>query len=321
MSELIDSPFVAPGVPPVAPPSPPVGAADVDPAVDPAFGLTEPVVEPGLEPDDEPGRRNNGRAIVLGVLAGILLFVMLLVFLLPLSAQARQQHLRDEYREPAPSVANGEAALLLQIPAIGLDQVVTRGAEPAQLQGGPGWREGSAPPGQGNTVILGHLTLWSYPFGNLADLQGGSRIYVRTRDDRVYLYKVTKVEQVSGDATEVMQASGPNRITLITSAGGPFDSRRTVVQATAAGPQPEVPEDQRVPVSDTKQVGSFDERPPGGAALLVVGFLVVAVGVVAARDLRRRYSVAVAVLVAGPAMALGVVLVLFHLDAFLPVTY
>jgi acetolactate synthase-1/2/3 large subunit len=49
--------------------------------------------------------------------------------------------------------------------------------------------------------------------------------------------------------------------------------------------------------------------------------LLIAVGVVAARDLRTRYSVGVAVLVAGPAAALGVVLVLFHLDAFLPITY
>ena len=320
MSELVDSSFVTPEAPLVAPSVAP------DPATAVAtYQATAPELDPEPDADAEPGvghqRRNSGRAIVLGVLAGVLLFVMLLVFLLPLSAQARQQHLRDEYRTPASGVASGEAAMLLQIPAIGLDQVVTRGAEPAQLQGGPGWREGSAPPGQGNTVILGHLTLWSYPFGNLSDLQGGTRIYLRTRDDRVYLYKVTKVERVDGDATDVMQASGPTRLTLITSAGGPFDSKRTVVQATAAGPQPEVPDDQRVPVSDTKQVGSFDERPPGGAALLVVGFLVMAVGVVAGRDLRGRYSVGVAVLVAGPAVALGVVLVLFHLDAFLPVTY
>lgn len=319
MSELVDSSFVAPDLDPVAPPvvPPGPGAADGPAPFDP-----EPQVEPeGSESASESERRNGGRAAVLGVLAGLLLFVMLVVFLLPLAAQQRQQHLRDEYRDPAPTVANGEAALLLQIPVLGLDQVVTRGAEPAQLQGGPGWREGSAPPGQGNTVILGHSTLWSYPFGNLSDLQGGARIFLRTRDDRVYLYKVTKVEQVDADATEVMQASGPTRLTLITSAGGPFDSRRTVVQATAAGRQPEVPDDQRVPVSDTKQLGAFDERPPGGALLLLAGFLLVAVGVVAARDLRTRYSVGVAVLVAGPAAALGVVLVLFHLDAFLPITY
>ncbi len=277
------------------------------------------------EPDDvTPGpaeRGRGGRALVLTVLAAVLGIVMLVVFLLPESAQVRQQHLRDEYREPASGAAVGEAALLLQIPVIGLDQVVVRGAEPVQLRGGPGWREGSAPPGQGNTVILGHSTLWSYPFGKLDALVGGNRIFVRTRDDRVYLYKVTEVTRVDSSATEVMEADGPTRLTLITSAGGPFSSERLVVTAAAAGPQPEVPDDARVLVPDTDDVGSFDERPATGVLMLLAGALVAAAGVFALRDLRRRYSAGVAFVVGGPVVAIGVVLVLFNLNSFLPVTY
>jgi LPXTG-site transpeptidase (sortase) family protein len=282
---------------------------------------TPPDGEAQAPPDAEAGSGRSGRAVVLAVLAGVLVAALLVVFLLPESAQVRQQHLRDEYREPTTDVAVGEAALLLQIPILGFDQVVTRGAEPVQLRGGPGWREGSAPPGQGNTVILGHSTLWSYPFGQIDQLVGGNRIYLRTRDDRVYVYKVTEVERVDGDQTEVMQADGPTRLTLVTSAGGPFSSERVVVRAAASGPQPEVPEDAVVAVSDTEDVGSFDERPPSGALLLLAGAMVAVAGGFAARNLRRRYGAGVAFVVGGPVVAIGVVLVLFNLNAFLPVTY
>ena len=283
--------------------------APADPEVDQAGG------------DETKVGGRSGRAVVVAVLAAVLVLLMLIVFLLPESASVRQQHLRDEYREPTTEVAVGEAALLIQIPVLGLDQVVTRGAEPVQLRGGPGWREGSAPPGQGNTVILGHSTLWSYPFGQLDALVGGNRIFVRTRDDRVYLYKVTEVTKVDGDATEVMQADGPTRLTLITSAGGPFSSERLVVKAAAAGRQPEVPEDARVAVSDTDDVGSFDERPLSGGLLLLAGALVAVAGVFALANLRRRYSAGVAFVIGGPIIAIGVVLVLFNLNSFLPVTY
>jgi len=290
------------------------------PAVEPEvpFGTIPEDTAPEQEPEAD-GR--SGRVAVLAALAGILVFALLVVFLLPESAEVRQQHLRDEYREPTTEVAVGEAALLLQIPVLGLDQVVTRGAEPVQLRGGPGWREGSAPPGQGNTVILGHSTLWNYPFGQLDALAGGNRIFLRTRDDRVYVYKVTEVTTVGGDATDVMQADGPTRLTLITSAGGPFSSKRLVVKAAASGPQPEVPEDAAVAVSDTDDVGSFDERPATGAVLLVAGIAVAVAGAFALRNLRRRYSAGVAFVVGGPVVAIGVVLVLFNLNSFLPVTY
>jgi LPXTG-site transpeptidase (sortase) family protein len=298
----------------------------------PSYG-PDPDAPPGDPPSADPeagddtdttgssGGGRSGRVIVLAVLGGLLALALLIVFLLPESASVRQQHLRDEYREPATEMAVGEAALLLQIPILGMDQVVTRGAEPVQLRGGPGWREGSAPPGQGNTVILGHSTLWSYPFGRIDQLVGGNRIFVRTRDDRVYVYKVTEVTKVDGIETEVMEADGPTRLTLVTSAGGPFSSERVVVRASASGPQPEVPEDARVAVSDSEDVGSFDERPAAGAVLLLAGALVAVAGAFAARDLRRRYSLGVAVVVGGPVVAIGVVLVLFNVNSFLPVTY
>ena len=54
---------------------------------------------------------------------------------------------------------------------------------------------------------------------------------------------------------------------------------------------------------------------------LLAGALVAVAGAFAARDLRRRYSLGVAVVSGGPVVAIGVVLVLFNLNSFLPVTY
>ncbi len=271
---------------------------------------------------EEPRDHRSARRLVVGLLVGLLAFVLLVVFLLPVAAQQRQGHLRDQYAVAASKVGAGRAAFLMQIPAIGLDQVVVRGAGPVELRGGPGWRAGSAPVGQGNTVVLGHSTLWSYPFGDLESLRGGDRIYVRTRDGRVHRYKVTaKPRVVSGERTRVMKATGPARLTLVTSAGGPFSTERVVVVAAADGRQPEVPEDQKERLSSTTDLGSFDERPLGGALMLVTGLGVVAVGILAARELGRRYRPGPVFVAVAPAVALGVVLVLFNLDAVLPVTY
>ena len=54
---------------------------------------------------------------------------------------------------------------------------------------------------------------------------------------------------------------------------------------------------------------------------MLSGALVVGIGALGFVELRRRYRMATVTVVAGPAVALGVLLVLMNLDAFLPVTY
>mgnify|MGYP000691632448 CR=1 FL=1 len=55
--------------------------------------------------------------------------------------------------------------------------------------------------------------------------------------------------------------------------------------------------------------------------LLVGGLVIAALGVTAVPELRRRHPTSTVVMVAAPAIALGAVMVLFSLDAVLPVTY
>lgn len=307
------------------PPGPPPVPGDLDASERSDGHVASRDDLPAWIPPDEAASPHDGpsraRTAVLAVLVGVLVLALLEVFLLPASYRVRQQHRADEYRDPQIGLVPGEAAFVVQAPTIGLNQVVVRGASPASLRGGPGWRAGSAPPGQGNTVILGHATRWGYPFGRLGDLVAGAPIYLRTRDGRVYTYKVVRVRTVADGDTAVMDPTGPPRITLVTSAAGPLDGRRRVVQATADGRQPEVPGKARERVRAVRDPGRYDERGAGGLLLVLSGALVVGIGALGFVELRRRYRMATVTVVAGPAVALGVLLVLMNLDAFLPVTY
>lgn len=287
-----------------------------------------PVSEDGpANSADDAGATGSGesdrraRTAVIAAVLAVLGLWALDVYLVPAAGRVRQEHRVDEYQEPARKVGVGDAALLLQIPALRLDQVVVKGATPALLQGGPGWREGSAPPGTGNTVVLGRSTRWTHPFSQLSKVPKDASIYVRTRDGRVYKYQVLYVKRLRSGLTSVMDPVGRNRLTLVTSAGGPFDTARTVVVAKGVGTPVPTPKAFQEPVRKLTDLGPFDERGPGGLLLLLAGFVVIGLGVVGVLEMKGRYSTFTVCVVAGPALALGVVLVLFHLDAFLPITY
>ncbi len=290
--------------------------------------LDDPLTADAAGPPPDNGQPAAGadsdrraRSAVIAAVLALLALWAVDVYLVPAAGRVRQEHRVEEYQQPARRVGVGDAALLLQVPALQLDQVVVKGATPALLQGGPGWREGSAPPGTGNTVVLGRSTRWTYPFAQLSKVPKGATIYLRTRDGRVYKYQVRSVKRLRSGLTSVMDPTGRNRLTLVTSAGGPLDTSRTVVVATGVGTPVPTPKAFREPVRKLTDLGPFDERGPGGLLLLLAGFVVVGLGVVGVLEMRGRYSTFTVCVVAGPALALGVVLVLFHLDAFLPITY
>ena len=284
-----------------------------------------PVADDGPADGPQAAEAGDGdrraRTAVVAVVLAVLALWAVDVYLVPAAGRVRRQHRVEEYQQPARTVGVGDAALLLQVPALRLDQVVVRGATPALLEGGPGWREGSAPPGTGNTVVLGRSTRWTHPFAQLSKVPKGASIYLRTRDGRVYKYQVLYVKRLRSGLTSVMDPTGRNRVTLITSAGGPFDTHRTVVVAKGVGTPVPTPKAFREPVRKLADLGPFDERGAGGLLLLLAGFVVVGLGVVGVLEMKGRYSTFTVAVVAGPALALGVVLVLFHLDAFLPITY
>jgi sortase A len=88
---------------------------------------------------------------------------------------------------------------LLEIPAIGVDEVVVEGTRTADLRNGPGHFPESPLPGQlGNSAIAGHRTTYGAPFYRVDELRSGDPIIVTTLTGR-YVYEVTEVFVISAD--------------------------------------------------------------------------------------------------------------------------
>jgi LPXTG-site transpeptidase (sortase) family protein len=87
---------------------------------------------------------------------------------------------------------------------------------------------GSGHPGiKGNTVIFAHARVGL--FYNLKDVQLGDIVYVFTKD-RWYRYKVSKIDAVYPNQTEVIQPTKNEVLTLYTCTGF-YDEKRLIVTA------------------------------------------------------------------------------------------
>jgi LPXTG-site transpeptidase (sortase) family protein len=287
----------------------------------------------GATPPASPRRGVRiGRLVVAVGLAAVVLLVVADVLVGRLAFTTRQDHRAGIYNDPTIEQPDrGGPVMVLQIDEAGINLVVAEGSDGDVLRGGPGLVEGSPLPGEGgNVVVMGRSTRFGGPFDFVKQLVEDTEIVVRLRAGQVARYEVVDTRTVKGDDLSVLEQTDEEQLTLVTSAGGPFDSRRRVAVAEltglSGGAAPAIAENatatdgaaERDP-GNTPQV--FDVRAPLAGAMLLAGILVVALGAVAIGDLRRRHPTATVVVVAGPAIALGLVLVLFHLDAFLPVSY
>ena len=120
------------------------------------------------------------------------------------------------FGDPTAPVPNGPVALL-QIPSIGVHQIVVQGSSPSDLKQGPGHMPGSPLPGEfGNSVILGHNRLYGGPFGAIDSLHKGDTIIAVTGQGR-FRYDVEKVITVAPGDKDVIGAALESRLTLVTS--------------------------------------------------------------------------------------------------------
>ena len=305
---------------------------------------TEPssVEESTLESDQEdevtdPGASLKRRRIILAVIVSLILLVAADAVIGAAVHAEHQRHLAAEFAIPTEELAVGDAAFVLQIPALGVNEVVVEGASASELRGGPGRRLDSVQPGDsGNTVIQGHKTRFGGPFGQLKDLKGGNSIYLRSRSGDVTVYKVAKVRTVGSDQVKYLEFEGPNRLTLVSSAGGPLDGSRVVVTAAAddlsvtnANPGDTAVQDGAVeeasPTASAEEEGApiqtYDVRGIGGAVLLLTGIGLIAVGILVGFDLKKKYGWGAVLLVAGSSVALGVIVLLFNISMVVPTTY
>jgi sortase A len=112
-----------------------------------------------------------------------------------------------------PSAASSSGVVgRLEIPRIGVEVMVLKGADPSTLQRGAGWLPDTARPGAGNAAIAAHRDTYFRP---LREIQEGDMIRLTTLDTS-YDFRVEWTAVVDPDDTAVL---GPTRepvLTLIT---------------------------------------------------------------------------------------------------------
>ena len=232
-----------------------------------------------------PYRRLTGFALV-GVAGLLVLFLVYLYAFTPLTASRDQQRLAGSLNGQPLTVyklvdghlpPEGSAVAVLQIPAIGVDQVVVQGTSAADLMNGPGLMPGSALPGSvGNSVIAGRRVTFGAPFGAIDSLHAGARINVVDGAGR-FTYTVTHVLQVPIGHQDVVLPTTEDRITLVTSNSSLITSGREVVEGKLVGHAVEVPDD-TVAVPSYELGLSGDPSAGGLAAMWSFFTLIVLVG-------------------------------------------
>jgi sortase A len=115
-------------------------------------------------------------------------------------------------------VAAGTPVALLQIPKLGLTEVVREGTASSQTRQGVGHRPDTVMPGQaGSSVLYGRQTTFGGPFGGLAKLVPGDTITVTTGQGK-QTFTVFGLRR-PGDPLPASLADGKGRLELVTADG------------------------------------------------------------------------------------------------------
>ena len=122
----------------------------------------------------------------------------------------------------------------IQIPKIGVDQIVHEGIEQMVIDAGPAHWPGTAAFGSwGNVVLAGHRTTHTEPFLRAAELAPGDVI---TLSDAVgtYTYHVTGIEIVPNTRLSIVDQHPGRTLTIFTCHPIGSSAQRLVVRATLA---------------------------------------------------------------------------------------
>lgn len=132
-------------------------------------------------------------------------------------------------------LALGAPMAYLEIPKIGLGQVVGEGTTGGVLMDGPGHERDTVFPGQfGTSVIMGRRAAFGGSFERIGSLRAGDELNVTTGQG-IFKYEVVGVRR-EGDPIPAVPA-GSARLTLVTAAGSPFVPNGVLrVDADLVGP-------------------------------------------------------------------------------------
>ncbi|MEU6605738.1 sortase [Streptomyces shenzhenensis] len=227
---------------------------------------------PGGARPTRPVRPTAGPGLRVASAALIILAALLLGFVADAGLVGNLRHARDrqvDYATFRSDLANGvapvgqsagggrapkagEAVALLEIPQLGLREVVHEGTTADALSHGPGHRRDTPLPGQsGISLVMARQATYGGPFRRLGELNSGDKFTVTTGQGK-HIYQVIGPRR-AGDPQPAAPAEGHGRLTLITADGTPFmprgilrvdadlvsDVQPTPAPAVAAGALPE----------------------------------------------------------------------------------
>jgi sortase (surface protein transpeptidase) len=172
----------------------------------------------------------------LAVVAALLLaFAVNLMVLSHLQHAVAQQQLGDAYREQLAAgtapvsegafddtlLSDGAPVGILNIPSIGVNEVIVEGTSSADTKAGPGHRRDSMLPGQaGLSVVMGRAAAFGGPFGRLQELAPGETFTVLTGQG-LQKFSVIGV-RYAGDPAPPGLKAGESRLVLETARGAAF---------------------------------------------------------------------------------------------------
>ncbi|MGQ0805000.1 MAG: sortase [Actinomycetota bacterium] len=144
--------------------------------------------------------------------------------------------------QPAPADPYADVPLVpvgqIEIPKIGVSEVVNEGVWRTVIDQGPGHWPGTAEPGGwGNSVYAGHRSTYTEPFRRIAELVPGDEIVVRT-DRGTFTYQVTGSEIVDDSALYIVDQTPGRTITLFACHPVGSAAQRYVVHGTLVSEAP-----------------------------------------------------------------------------------
>src|SRR5437763_125981 len=142
---------------------------------------------------------------------------------------------------PRPDFAAGDPVARLEVPRMGVDEIVVAGVGVDELKKGPGHYLQTPLPGEhGNAAIAGHRTTYGAPFNRLDELAPGDEVLVTTVKGS-YTYKVMNTHVVKPNQTEVLNPTPTPTLTLTTCNPKYSAKERLVVVADLAPGQTATP--------------------------------------------------------------------------------
>jgi len=214
-------------------------------------------------------------------------------------------------------LAQGEPVAIIQIPSIGLNEVVVEGTDSASLRSGPGHRRDTVLPGQqGVSLIMGRAAAYGGPFGKLQEVKTGAVIKVITGQG-VQKFKSLGV-RYAGDYSLPPIAANQSRMVLLSARGGAYNPQG-IVRLDAELVSTVQPAGIRITalndVAREDREFGFDLRY-GWALVLALQFLILAE--VAAIWCYRRFGARGTYLVFTPVLLLAAILVMDQTTRLLP---